>query len=162
MFAPSVPLDIQFTNTNFWCSVPNSAMISSNVNILSTSFHFFHKTQGCLDSFVSTVTGLQTGHMRNCGGHKIQHPPKNPYQIWGPNGGSLNGDKAARAWSWPLTPSSAKVKNSINRDYFIFTQHTHCKMPAYCSTSYLKCYCTSTQNTCRHCSNQKSSFRVIF
>jgi len=67
------------------------------VNILSTSSHFIHKKQESLNSVVSIVTGLQAGHMKSCGGHKNQHPPKHPYQLWGPTGRSLHGDKAARA-----------------------------------------------------------------
>ena len=125
MFAPSVPLDIQLTNANFWCSATNR----SNVNTLSTSFHSIHKKQESLNSVVSTVIWLQAEHVKNCGDTRI-----NILQSTHTSSGAQMEDlsmetRQPRHEADQSPPSSAKVKKSMNRDNFIVTlhnKHTSC------------------------------------
>lgn len=76
------------------------------------------------DSIISVVTWPQTGRQKNVfqfsAGTKdfcllqsihvgcVSHPAS----CWTATAGSFSGGKAARTWSWPLTSSCAKVKNT--------------------------------------------------
>jgi hypothetical protein len=61
--------------------------------------------------------------LKNCGGHKNQHPPKHPYQLWDQTG-VLSMETGHEVDHSP--PSNSKVKNSMNRGNFnVILHNTH-------------------------------------
>jgi len=68
---------------------------------------------------VATRYGLDGPGIKSRWGWDFAHPsspslgPTQPPVQWVP--GLFPGDKAARSWSWPSTPSSAKVKERVQR-----------------------------------------------